>query len=144
MLLITRTADSLQPRPYWHELYSGPLCYVLDMKILFASWYCMVSNILTYRGSVPAGVAVLNFIEKLCFLYIYWIRISFVEPLQYELIDVMANDSSPSKDPTRTLNKGANRKGKVIPVNVMEVYAAVEAGGQLRPPVVIPPWKSTR
>jgi len=44
-----------------------------------------------------------------------------VAPFQYELIDGMANDSSTSKDPTRTLNYCANRKGKFIPVNVMEV-----------------------
>jgi len=62
-----------------------------------------------------------------------------VEPLRYELIDVMANDSSTSKDLTRTLNNCANRKRKVIPVNFMEVYAAVDAGGQLCPPVAIPP-----
>jgi hypothetical protein len=65
--------------------------------------------------------------------------IEVVEPLQYELIDVMANDSSTSKDPTRTLNNCANRRRKVIPVNFMEVYVAMEAGGQLRPPVPIPP-----
>jgi len=52
---------------------------------------------------------------------------------------VMANDSSTSKDLTRTLNNCANRKRKVIPVNFMEVYAAVDAGGQLCPPVAIPP-----
>ena len=51
VLLMTRTADGLQPRPYRRELFSGQLCYGLDMGILFASWYFMVSNILTYRGS---------------------------------------------------------------------------------------------
>jgi hypothetical protein len=51
VLLMMRTADSLQPRPYGRELFSGRLCYELDMGILFVSWYCMVSNILTYRGS---------------------------------------------------------------------------------------------
>jgi len=62
-----------------------------------------------------------------------------VESLQYELIDGMANDSSTSNDPTRTLYNSANRKGEVISVHVMEVYGAMEAGGQLRPLVVIPP-----
>jgi hypothetical protein len=62
-----------------------------------------------------------------------------VEPLQYDLIDVVANDNCTPKDPARTLNNCANRKGKFIHVNVMEVYGAVEASGQLRPPGAIPP-----
>jgi hypothetical protein len=51
VLLTTRTADSLQPWPYRHELFSGQLCYELDMGMRLASCYFMVSNILTYRGS---------------------------------------------------------------------------------------------